>query len=105
MVPVLFTFYIQGVRKLQKNNSGAKRLIKTKTQGHITERSSDGPATKSPNNRSAVPGILRALTQPLPHETRTFPTFTTFHLATDRCIFNSNNRLCEKGSTKTRMTH
>jgi len=27
LVPVLFKFYIQGVLKLKKNNSGAKRLI------------------------------------------------------------------------------
>ena len=31
LVTVLFTFYIQGVLKLKKNNSGAKSLMKTTT--------------------------------------------------------------------------
>jgi len=41
-VPVIFTFYIQGVPKLKKNNSGAKRLSRASTNCGLSLGGRDG---------------------------------------------------------------
>ena len=41
LVPVLFTFYIQGVLKFKKNKSGAKRLMRLETENSVFQNSVD----------------------------------------------------------------
>ena len=42
LVTVLFTFYVEGVLKLKKNNSGAKRLIITPTNALTLRETGQG---------------------------------------------------------------
>ena len=63
LVPVLFKFYIQGVLKLKKNNSGAKRLKERRGYSYLNEGALDrtiwrdrfgrdfGPVVRQTNKR------------------------------------------------------